>query len=52
MFRVLATPGWWHFHPALKLILGLNTQHSSLKGCKINEESVLKGQLFSEFQFS
>ena len=53
--------GWWagggwpfgtlNFHPALKLILSLNTQHSSLKSCKINEESVLKGQLLSEFQF-
>ena len=58
--RVLATPGGggrahpvlYNFHLALLLILSLNTQHSSLKSCKINEESVLKGQLLSEFKFS
>ena len=45
-------PGTLTFHQALKLILSLNTQHSSLKSCKIDEESVLKGKLLSEFQFS
>ena len=34
-------PGILDFHPALELILSLNTEHSSLKTCKINEESVL-----------
>ena len=32
-------------NPAPKLILSLNTQHSSLKSCKINKELVLIGQL-------
>ena len=42
----------FNFHPALKIILSLNIQHSSLKSCKINKESVLKGQLSSDFHFS
>ena len=54
--RVLATPGGGRrAHPALihrtlKLIWSQNTQHSSLKSCKINAISVSKGQLLSGFQ--
>ena len=51
--RILATPGGGgRAHPALKLFLRLNTQYSSFKSGKIYEESVLRGQLLSKFQFS